>query len=75
MATKSPGISRRKKPSSEGAAMDKAFKRATKRAAANAFKVRKTIMVERDGWLVMVNKAGRIVRRVKQLSKPELRAV
>lgn len=52
--------------------MDRAFKLATKKALKEAFKVRRTIMIERDGWLVMVNKAGKVVRRVKRLSKPEV---
>lgn len=55
--------------SAEGKAMDAAFKKATARALKKAFKVRKTVMVERDGWLVMVDKEGRIRRRVKQLPK------
>lgn len=55
--------------SAEGKAMDAAFKEATARALEKAFKVRKTVMVERDGWLVMVDKEGRIRRRVKQLPK------
>lgn len=57
------------KPSDEGKAMDAAFKKATRRALAEAFKVRKTVMVERDGWLVMVDKEGKVRRRVKQLPK------
>ena len=55
------------KPSTEGDAMDKAFKLATARARREAFEVRKTIMVERDGWLVMINKSGKVVKRVKRL--------
>lgn len=69
MPTKAPVISKRKRPTKEAAAMDKAFKQATKRAVEEAFKVSKTIMVERDGWLVMINKAGRVVRRVKEVRK------
>jgi len=57
----------RKKPSAEGEAMAKAFKTAMKRAEREAFTVRKTIMVERNGWLVMVNKEGKVVRKVKKL--------
>lgn len=56
-------------PSDEGKAMDAAFKKATRRALAEAFKVRKAVMLERDGWLVMVDKEGRVRRRVKQLPK------
>lgn len=52
--------------------MNEAFKKATKRARTEAFKVRKTIMIQKDGWLVMVNKAGRVVKRVKKLPEPEL---
>lgn len=62
-------ISKDTKPSDEGKAMDAAFKKATRRALAEAFKVRKTVMVERDGWLVMVDKEGKVRRRVKQLPK------
>lgn len=47
--------------------MNKIFQQATRKAMREAFKVRKTIMIEKDGWLVMVNKAGRVVRRVKKL--------
>ncbi len=50
--------------------MNEAFKKATKRAMVEAFKVRKTIMIQKEGWLVMVNKAGKVVKRVKKL--PEL---
>ena len=67
MASKKPTVRKKSEPSAEGKAMDRAFKRATKKAVGEAFKVRKTIMVQRDGWLVMVNKAGKVVRRVKQL--------
>ena len=54
--------------SKEGLLMDKVFKKATKRAREEAFKVRRTIMIEKDGWLVMVNKSGRVTRRVKKLA-------
>ncbi len=54
--------------------MNLAFKKATKRAMEEAFKVRKTIMIEKDGWLVMVNKAGKVVKRVKKLPKHVLPA-
>ncbi|HPF91821.1 MAG TPA: hypothetical protein PLL57_14265 [Flavobacteriales bacterium] len=47
--------------------MAKAFKTAMKRAERLAFSVRKTIMVEKDGWLVMVNKEGKVIERVKKL--------
>jgi len=56
-----------RKPSAEGEAMAKAFKTAMKRAERLAFSVRKTIMVEKDGWLVMVNKEGKVIERVKKL--------
>ncbi len=52
--------------------MDLAIKKAAKRAVKAAFDVRKTIMVERDGWLVMVNKAGKVVRKVKRLEPLDL---
>ncbi|MBL7947347.1 MAG: hypothetical protein JNN32_14895 [Flavobacteriales bacterium] len=55
------------KPSAEGIAIAKAFKKATRRAVVQAFSVRKTIMVEKDGWLVMVNKEGKVVKKVKKL--------
>lgn len=57
----------RKKPSAEGEAMAKAFKTAMKKAERLAFTVRKTIMVEKDGWLVMVNKEGKVKKKVKKL--------
>ncbi len=72
MASKKTAVRKGAKPSAEGKAMDRAFKLATKKALKEAFKVRRTIMIERDGWLVMVNKAGKVVRRVKRLSKPEV---
>ena len=49
--------------------MNVAFKKATKKAARQAFAVRKTIMIEKNGWLVMVNKAGKVVKRVKELER------
>jgi hypothetical protein len=52
--------------------MDAAFKKAAKQAKAMAFTVRKTIMVERDGWLVMVNKAGKVTKRVQRLEPVKL---
>lgn len=67
MSAKKTTIITRKKPSAEGEAMDKAFKTAMRRAERQAFTVRKTIMVERDGWLVMVNKEGKVVKKVKKL--------
>jgi len=72
MATKRSKVTIRKKPSAEGEAMNKAFKKATKRAAEEAFTVRKTIMVEKDGWLVMVDKNGTVKRRVKRLERISL---
>lgn len=60
--------------SAEGKAMDAAFRKATRRAQAKAFEVRKTILVERDGWLVMVDKGGKVHKRVKQLPKLEIPA-
>jgi hypothetical protein len=63
---------KKRMPSAEAKAMDKAFKLAAKRASKSAFAVRKTIMVEKDGWLVMVNKDGRVTRRVKKLEPVQL---
>ena len=67
MPAKPKKIATRSKPTREGEAMNAAFKKATARARLGAFEVRKTIMIEKDGWLVMVNKAGRVVRRVKRI--------
>ena len=61
-------ITQRKRPTTEGVAMAKAFKSAAKAAKRKAFTVRKSIMVQRDGWLVMVNAQGKVVKRVKQLN-------
>ncbi|MBS1548066.1 MAG: hypothetical protein JST38_10195 [Bacteroidetes bacterium] len=55
--------------SSEGNAMNAAFKKATKKAVKEAFKIRTTILVEKDGWLVAINKAGKVVKRVKRLEQ------
>jgi peroxiredoxin len=67
MPEKKSRIITRKKPSAEGEAMAKAFKTAMKKAERLAFTVRKTIMVEKDGWLVMVNKEGKVMKKVKKL--------
>lgn len=72
MATKKRVLRTRRKPTAEGQAMDAAFKKAAKQAKAKAFTVRKTIMVERDGWLVMVNKAGRVIKRIQRLEPVKL---
>ena len=69
MATKTSTTRKRNKPSAEGQAMNEAFRQATKRAREEAFKVRKTIMIEQDGWLVMVDKTGKVVKRVKEMPK------
>ena len=58
--------------SEEGKAMNKAFKTATRRAAERAFAKRKTILVEKDGWLVRVRKDGSVWRRVKRLQRLRL---
>ncbi len=47
--------------------MNAAFKKATRKAAKRAFSVRRSIMIEKGGWLVMVNKDGKVVKRVKKL--------
>ena len=65
---------RKKKPSSEGAQMARAFGIAVRNARNGAFRLRKTLLVERDGWLVRVNKAGKVVRRVKRLEQIKLPA-
>lgn len=52
--------------------MNAAFKQAVKKAKHKAFSVRKTIMVEKNGWLVMVNKDGKVVRKVKNLESLQL---
>ena len=72
MATKkrSVGVRKKGKASDDGRALSNAFRKAVKRAVTDAFIVRKTIMVERHGWLVMVNKEGKIVKRVKKLVTP-----
>jgi hypothetical protein len=72
MATKKQALKTLRKPTAEGRAMDAAFKKAAKQAKAMAFTVRKTIMVERDGWLVMVNKAGKVTKRVQRLEPVKL---
>lgn len=59
----------RRKPTAEGKAMDATFKKATERAQKKAFQVRKTILMEKDGWLVMVDKNGKVRKRVKRLPK------
>jgi protein gp37 len=69
MTGKKSGLATYKKPSAEGEAMAKAFQKAVKRAERQAFTVRKTIMVERNGWLVMVNKDGKVMRKVKKLEQ------
>jgi|JI10StandDraft_1071094.scaffolds.fasta_scaffold09965_12 hypothetical protein len=61
-----------RKLSAEGEAMNMAFKKATKRATSEAFTVRKTILVERGGWLVRVRQDGRVWRRVKKLQPVEI---
>lgn len=58
--------------SAEGKAMNQAFKTATKRASKQAFVKHKTILVEKDGWLVRVRKDGSVWRRVKQLQPVRL---
>ena len=74
MLSKKAVVKTRPKFSAEGEAMNTAFKKATKRAAREAFTVRKTIMIEKDGWLVMVNKDGKVVRKVKRLERIKLPA-
>ena len=54
--------------------MNAAFRKATKRAAKAAFTVRKTILIEKDGWLMMINKEGKVVRKVERLEPIKLPA-
>jgi|GEM_PF-1652046 len=53
----------------EGKAMNAAFKKATKKARKDAFAVRQTLMVEKNGWLVLIDRTGKVVKRVKQLEQ------
>lgn len=53
--------------SPEGKVMNAAFKRAARKAVREAFALRKTILVEKDGWLVMINKEGKVVKKIRQL--------
>lgn len=69
MAQTQEKIITRNKLSAEGEAMNVVFKKATRKAAKNAFSKRKSIMIEKDGWLVMVNKDGKVVKKVKKLEK------
>lgn len=69
MAKKKVKVVRKREFSEEAKLMDRLFRQATKKAAEEAFKVRKTIMVEKDGWLVMVNKDGKVTKRVKRIPK------
>lgn len=64
----------RKKPSAEGELMAGAFYVAVRKARAKAFTLRTTLLVERDGWLVRVNKTGKVVRRVKKLEQVKVPA-
>jgi hypothetical protein len=54
--------------------MAKAFKAAARTARKKAFTVRKSIMVQKNGWLVMVNAQGKVLKRVKQLEAVKLPA-
>ncbi len=67
MTTKAPKISRSKLPSKEAQAMSRNFKEATDAARKAAFKNRKTVLTERDGWLVRIKKDGSVWRRVKRV--------
>ncbi|MFZ1693233.1 MAG: hypothetical protein WAT74_08565 [Flavobacteriales bacterium] len=72
MATKQTTVRTRTRISKEGATMDKALKKATKRAVEEVFRVRDSILVERGGWLVYVNAKGEEVRRKRRI-KPVVR--
>lgn len=69
MASNQKRIKTREEFSPEGKAMNSAFKKATKKASKEAFSIRSTILVEKDGWLVRINKAGKVVKKIKQLEK------
>lgn len=60
-------VVKREKPTAEGTAIQRAATAATRSARAKAFTVRKTILAEKDGWLVLVRKDGTVFRRVKKL--------
>lgn len=47
--------------------MSRNFKEATDAARKAAFKNRKTVLTERDGWLVRIKKDGSVWRRVKRV--------
>ena len=51
----------------EGEAMNMALKKAARKATKEAFARRKTLLVERDGWLVCVNAEGRVTKRVRPI--------
>lgn len=60
-------IRTRKKLTAEGVATQKAASLATREARERAFGVRKTILAEKDGWLVLVRKDASVYRRVRRL--------
>lgn len=61
-------VTERGKPTAEGTATQTAAQAATRSARNKAFTVRKTILAEKDGWLVLIRKDGTIYRRVKKLT-------
>lgn len=47
--------------------MNAALKKATRKATKEAFSLRKTLLVEKDGWLVYVNAKGQIRKRLRKV--------
>lgn len=64
------------RPTKDVLVMDRLFKKATARAQKSAFSVRGAIMIQKDGWLAMVDKNGNVVQWVMELkrSKPAKRS-
>lgn len=60
-------VKTRRRLTAEGEATQKAATAATREARSRAFRVRKTVLTELDGWLVLVRKDGSVYRRVKKL--------
>lgn len=73
MANKREQITQKRVISKEGQVMDKALKTAAKRAVKQAFSLRETILVEKDGWLVYVNAKGEVKRKVRRVKPASTR--
>jgi hypothetical protein len=54
---------------SHGLIVQDLAKRATSRASKKAFAKVKSQLIERDGWLVRIDKAGKIIQRVARIKK------